>query len=218
MKSRFRLAYGFYPIQAGSVPRILHRADPQREHTPLVHQGDSGVPGLVRRSRRPIAGSDHANPCRRVDRGDDRDPFGANRKATAGGRAAHVRLAGDRSRHANQSGALGAGSEAFASARKDPRAIAGEARQLLDSIPTDTLIGQRDRALIGLMTYTFARIGAATGMEVRDVYAQNHRLSVRLHEKGGKQVELPCHHTLEAYLDDDVEATGLKDTPRAPLF
>ncbi|MDK1494246.1 hypothetical protein QN219_30235 [Sinorhizobium sp. 7-81] len=39
-----------------------------------------------------------------------------------------------------------------------------EARQLLDSIPADTLMGQRDRALIGLMTYTFARIGAAIGM------------------------------------------------------
>ena len=53
-----------------------------------------------------------------------------------------------------------------------------------------SLIGKRDRALIGLMTYTFARIGAATGMEVRDLYLQNRRLWVRLHEKGGKQVEL----------------------------
>ncbi|WP_245006976.1 tyrosine-type recombinase/integrase [Rhizobium laguerreae] len=68
------------------------------------------------------------------------------------------------------------------------------------------------------MTYTFARIGAATGMEVRDVYVKNRRLWVRLHEKGGKQVELPCHHTLEAYLDDFMDAAELKETPRAPLF
>jgi site-specific recombinase XerC len=101
---------------------------------------------------------------------------------------------------------------------KTPVLSPEEARQLLDSIPTDTLIGKRDRALIGLMTYTFARIGASTGMEVRDVYAQNRRLWVRLHEKGGKQVELPCHHSLEAYLDDFIEAAGLKETPRAPLF
>ncbi|TCQ02081.1 site-specific recombinase XerD [Rhizobium sp. PP-F2F-G36] len=101
---------------------------------------------------------------------------------------------------------------------KTPVLSPGEARQLLDSIPTDTLIGKRDRALIGLMTYTFARIGAATGMEVRDVYAQNRRLWVRLNEKGGKQVELPCHHSLEAYLDDYIDAAGLKDTLRAPLF
>lgn len=101
---------------------------------------------------------------------------------------------------------------------KTPVLAPEEARQLLDSIPTNTPIGQRDRALIGLMTYTFARIGAATGMEVRDVYAQNRRLWVRLHEKGGKQVELPCHHSLEVYLDDYIKAAGLKDVPRAPLF
>lgn len=56
---------------------------------------------------------------------------------------------------------------------KTPVLSPEEARQLLDSIPADTLIGKRDRALIGLMTYTFARVGAATGMEVRDVYTQN---------------------------------------------
>lgn len=101
---------------------------------------------------------------------------------------------------------------------KTPVLSSEEARQLLDSISTDTLIGKRDRALIGLMTYTFARIGAATSMEVRDVYSQNRRLWVRLQEKGGKQVELPCHHSLEAYLDDFIEAAGLQATPRAPLF
>ncbi len=101
---------------------------------------------------------------------------------------------------------------------KTPVLSPEEARQLLDSIPTDTLIGKRDRALIGLMTYTFARIGAATAMEVRDVYAQNRRLWVRLHEKGGKQAELPCHHSLEAYLDDYLDAAGLRDAPRSPLF
>jgi site-specific recombinase XerD len=101
---------------------------------------------------------------------------------------------------------------------KTPVLSPEEARQLLDSIPTHTLIGKRDRALIGLMTYTFARIGAATSMEVRDLYLQNRRLWVRLHEKGGKQVELPCHHSLEDYLDDYLDAAGLRDTLRVPLF
>ena len=59
-----------------------------------------------------------------------------------------------------------------------------EARQLIDAIDTTTVIGLRDRALIGLMVYSFARIGAAIGMRVEDVYAQNRRLWVRLHEKG----------------------------------
>ena len=55
-------------------------------------------------------------------------------------------------------------------------------------------------------------------MEVHDVYVQNRRLWVRLHEKGGKQVELPCHHSLEDYLDDYLDAAGLRDTLRVPLF
>ncbi len=36
-----------------------------------------------------------------------------------------------------------------------------EARQLLDAIDVTTAAGLRDRALIGLMVYSFARIGAA---------------------------------------------------------
>ena len=38
-----------------------------------------------------------------------------------------------------------------------------EARALIDSIDTSTVVGRRDRALIGLMVYSFARIGAALG-------------------------------------------------------
>jgi integrase/recombinase XerC len=59
-----------------------------------------------------------------------------------------------------------------------------EARTLLDSIDVTTPIGLRDRALIGLMVYSFARVGAATAMKVDDVFVQNRRLWIRLHEKG----------------------------------
>ncbi|MGF0540738.1 tyrosine-type recombinase/integrase [Agrobacterium sp. ES01] len=101
---------------------------------------------------------------------------------------------------------------------KTPVLSPEEARHLLATIPADTMSGKRDRALIGLMTYSFARIGAALSMEVRDVFVQNRRLWVRLHEKGGKRHEMPCHHTLEAYLDDYMEAGGLRDHPRSSLF
>ena len=57
----------------------------------------------------------------------------------------------------------------------------------------------RDHALIGLMVYSFARVGAALAMRVEDAYTQNRRLWVRLHEKGGKQHAMPCHHNLESY-------------------
>ena len=41
-----------------------------------------------------------------------------------------------------------------------------QARELLDSIDTSTLVGLRDRALISVMTFAFARIGAVVGMRV----------------------------------------------------
>jgi integrase/recombinase XerC len=71
-----------------------------------------------------------------------------------------------------------------------------EARALLDSIDV-TPIGLRDRALIGLMVYSFARIGAALSMKVEDIYSERRRLWVRSREKGGKRHEMPCHHLRE---------------------
>ena len=93
-----------------------------------------------------------------------------------------------------------------------------EARALLDSIDVSTAAGLRDRALIGLMVYSFARIGAALGMKVEDVFTQKRRFWVRLREKGGKQHEMPCHHHLETYLHAYIEGTGLAEDPKGPLF
>lgn len=77
-------------------------------------------------------------------------------------------------------------------------------------------IGLRDRALIGLMGYTFARVGAAIQMKVEDYYIQKRRGWVRLHEKGGKVNELPCHHNLEQFLDEWLQVVKLE--PTDPLF
>ncbi len=101
---------------------------------------------------------------------------------------------------------------------KTPVLDPSEARQLLYAIDTTTVIGLRDRALIGLMVYSFARIGAAIGMQVEDVYMQNRRLWVRLHEKGGKQHATPCHHNLEAYLHAYIDGAGLASQSKALLF
>jgi site-specific recombinase XerD len=95
---------------------------------------------------------------------------------------------------------------------------ATEARQLLDSIDVSTPIGLRDRALIALMVFSFARIGAALAMRVDDVYVQQRRLWVRLREKGGRQHAMPCHHALEIYLHEYLDQTGLRDEPKSPLF
>jgi site-specific recombinase XerD len=101
---------------------------------------------------------------------------------------------------------------------KTPVLDAEDARSLLNSIDTSTHAGLRDRALIALMVYSFARIGAALGMKVEDVYTQNRRLWVRLYEKGGKRHEMPCHHNLEEYLAVYLDGAGIKGDPKGPLF
>lgn len=101
---------------------------------------------------------------------------------------------------------------------KTPVLDATEARQLLDSIDINTPAGLRDRALIGLMVFSFARIGAALAMKVEDLYIQNRRLWVRLKEKGGKRHEMPCHHALEEYLHAYLDQTGIGNDPKGPLF
>jgi integrase/recombinase XerD len=70
-----------------------------------------------------------------------------------------------------------------------------EARLLLDSIDTSHVVGLRDRALIGLLTYMFARVSAAVDMKVEDYYCRGKRWRVRLHEKNGKIIDAACHQT-----------------------
>ncbi|MEP7352499.1 MAG: tyrosine-type recombinase/integrase [Acidobacteriota bacterium] len=102
---------------------------------------------------------------------------------------------------------------------KTPVLTADEARDLLDSINTGSVIGLRDRALIALMTYTFARVGAAAEkMRGEDVYIQSRRTWVRLHEKGGKRHEMPCHHKLDEYLHAYIDAAGIKGDGKGWLF
>ena len=101
---------------------------------------------------------------------------------------------------------------------KTPVLQADEARTLLDSIDTGSLTGLRDRALIGLMVYTFARVGAAIGMKVEDFYVQGRRGWARLHEKGGKEHEMPTHHNLDHYLDEYIRVASIGDDRKSPLF
>jgi site-specific recombinase XerD len=101
---------------------------------------------------------------------------------------------------------------------KTPVLSSKEARRIIDAIDVTTHVGLRDRALIGLMVYSFARIGAALTMKVGDVFTQDRRLWVRLREKGGKRHEMPCHHNLEAYLHEYIAGAGISEDPKGPLF
>ena len=101
---------------------------------------------------------------------------------------------------------------------KTPVLTADQARLLLDSIDTSSVVGLRDRALIGIMVYSFGRVSAVVGMNVDDYYQQGKRWWLRLHEKGGKHHEVPVHHKAEEYLDAYIAAGGLGRDKDSPLW
>ena len=101
---------------------------------------------------------------------------------------------------------------------KTPVLSGREARKLLDSINTGHVVGLRDRALIALLVYSFARVSAAVQMRGRDYYANGKRYWIRLHEKGGKFHEVPVHHSAEEYLDAYISAAGIAGEKNSPLF
>ena len=101
---------------------------------------------------------------------------------------------------------------------KTPVISSEEARQLLDSMDISHLVRLRDRALIATMAFTFARVSAVISLKVEDYYPQNKRWWLRLHEKNGKVNEMPCHHKLERYLDEYIQAAGIEVDRKGPLF
>ena len=101
---------------------------------------------------------------------------------------------------------------------KTPVLTSAQARQLLDSIGTSSIVRLRDRAIVGFMCYTFARASATAAMKVGDYFESGKRWRFRLHEKGGKRHEMPAHHNAEAYIDEYVSASGIGDQVRSPLF
>jgi len=65
---------------------------------------------------------------------------------------------------------------------KTPAFVDGEVQRLLDAVETSTHTGLRDRALLGVLAYTFARIGAVVNLKVEDYYP-----SALLSKKGSKK-------------------------------
>ena len=101
---------------------------------------------------------------------------------------------------------------------KTPVLDGAEWRKLIDAIPTDGARDLRDRALIATLTYSFARIGAALAMRVEDLRPKGAGWTVRLHEKGGKEHAMPCHHALAEALHAYVAAAGIAGDRKGFLF
>jgi site-specific recombinase XerD len=103
---------------------------------------------------------------------------------------------------------------------KTPALTAEETRELLDSIveKKKELPQLRDRAIIGVMTYTLARVSAVTGLDVGDYFRAGRRWKIRLHEKGGQRRTVPVHHKAKDYLDAYITEASIREERDAPLF
>ena len=99
-----------------------------------------------------------------------------------------------------------------------PVLTAEEARQLLDSIDLSTIAGLRDRALIGVMVFSFGRVSAVVGMNIEHFFAQRRRMWFRLREKGGKDHDVPAHRKAEDYVDAYLDSAGIRNELQGPLF
>jgi integrase/recombinase XerD len=101
---------------------------------------------------------------------------------------------------------------------KTPVLTAEETRKLFEAIDTSHLIGLRDRALIGVMVCTFARVSAVVNMTVEDFYQTGHKWKVRLHEKGGKFHEVFTRHNLVDYMHEYIAVAGIAAEKKGPLL
>ncbi len=94
-----------------------------------------------------------------------------------------------------------------------------QVRQLLGSITSCDVVASRDRALIATLIYTAARVGAVVRLRLRDLLRDEATWSIRFHEKGGKQREIPVREDLRRLLSDYLALAGAATWPTdAPLF
>jgi len=199
-----------------ALPRILHRDDRQQEHP-------QGAPPCRRRLYRLARGAWYQR-ARRDRAYSSRDLFRICRdhKIEADGKAAScrgenaVRLARDRTYPADEPGHVGARSEAYCDGRQDCRVSSEDTRALFESIDTSTLIGLRDRALIGVMAYSFARIGAVLAMRVEN-YLPIGKVSAAP-RKGRQATRSPCASSARALPRCVHRSRGPCRTESAPVL
>ena len=94
-----------------------------------------------------------------------------------------------------------------------------QARKLFRSIDVSTPMGLRDRAVLGVLAYTGARVGAVAKLRLSDYRNTGEQRSLRFREKGGKDREIPVRHDLEGWINEYIAAAGIGEESKAsPLF
>ena len=86
-----------------------------------------------------------------------------------------------------------------------------QARKLFRSIYTGNVVGLRDRAALGVLAYTGARIGAVARLRMADYRNLGDHRVLRFGEKDGKDREIPVRHDLAAWLDEYIAAAGITE-------
>jgi site-specific recombinase XerD len=102
---------------------------------------------------------------------------------------------------------------------KTPEITVEQARRLLRSVDTSHVVGLRDRAIVGILVYTAARVGAVAKLQVRDYFDAGDQYCLRFSEKGGKSREIPVRHDLQHFMTSYLAAAGIAAAaPDVPLF
>ncbi|HEX8200764.1 MAG TPA: tyrosine-type recombinase/integrase, partial [Isosphaeraceae bacterium] len=96
---------------------------------------------------------------------------------------------------------------------KTPEIGTAQARDLLKSIDASDLVGLRDRAILAVLIYTAARVGAVAKLTMKSLKHDGTQYALRFSEKGGKAREIPVRHDLERLLLAYMEAAGITEGP-----
>ncbi len=103
---------------------------------------------------------------------------------------------------------------------KTPEIQRKQAEALLNSIDTTyqdesatrpDLVGLRDRAILAVLVFTAARVGAVAKLTFKSLRHDGTEYALRVAEKGGKSREIPVRADLQKLLLAYMQATGIAD-------
>ena len=97
-----------------------------------------------------------------------------------------------------------------ASGRNSPE----DPHSLSKSDKTNSLYGLRDRAVLGTLIYTGARVGAISRLRIENLRDHGNHRALQFAEKGGKSREVPVRHDLDEGIAAYRERRGLADAPK----
>lgn len=102
---------------------------------------------------------------------------------------------------------------------RTPEIASKQARELLESIDVASVIGLRDRAIIAILIYTAARVGAIAKLRLKDFFDFGDQHYLQFEEKGGKPRSIPVRHDLQRITESYISAAGFNNSQNAsPLF